>query len=164
MTVSIIVAMARDRAIGRDGDMVFHIREDLRRFRDLTMGHPVVMGRRTFESLPKGALPGRRNIVITRNRGYAAPGIETVGSLEAALRLAGDVPEVFVIGGAAVYAEALPLASRLCLTVADATYPDADTRFPAYDPAEWHVVAESAPATDPRSGLTYRFIDLVRRF
>jgi len=158
--ISIIVAVDRNGGIGRDGDMLYHIQADLRRFKELTMGHPVIMGRRTFESLPKGALPGRRNIVITSNRSYTAPDIETAASLDEALRLVSDADEAFIIGGAGVYAEAMPHASRIYLTEIDATK-DADTYFPTTGP-EWRRTDESPAATDPRSGVSYRFVTLTR--
>lgn len=162
MTLSIIVAMGRDRAIGAAGDMAFHIKPDLRRFRDITMGHPVVMGRRTFESLPKGALPGRRNIVVSRNPAFSAPATETAPSLSDALALVADAEQVFIIGGASVYAQALPLATKMYLTVVDADFPEADTFFPVFDENQWTPTDESQPATDPATGLSYRFIDLQR--
>lgn len=158
--ITIIAAVGRDLAIGRGGDLAYHISADLRRFKALTMGHPVVMGRKTFESFPNGALPGRRNIVITRNTSYAAPGIETAPSLEAALDLAGDT-DVFVIGGGEIYRQAMPLATRLELTLVDAEMPDADTWFPPYD-GNWAVTGSGDAETCPRTGLTYRFVTLAR--
>ncbi|MDE6276878.1 MAG: dihydrofolate reductase, partial [Muribaculaceae bacterium] len=107
--ISIIVAIDRGGAIGRSGDLLYHIREDLRHFKALTVGNTVVMGRKTFESLPKGALPDRRNIVVTRNAQFSAPDIETAPSLEKALEMAADGPgETFIIGGGKIYARALP--------------------------------------------------------
>lgn len=162
MTINIIVALGSDRAIGRQGDLAFHIRADLRHFKELTMGHPVIMGRRTFESLPKGALPGRRNIVITSRADYTAPGIETATSLEDAIALVADVPKTFIIGGASVYREALPMASELNLTLIDSTCPDADTYFPEWDNGEWELIRVTEPAIDPVSGLSYVFADYQR--
>ena len=186
MSVTIIAAVARDGAIGIKGDQPFHISADLRRFKELTMGHPLVMGRKTFESLPGGALPGRRNIVVTRNASWQAPGAECYTTLADAIAAAesnathdkaatvcnathdkdiaagGDV-EVMVIGGGEIYRQALPLADRLLLTVIDADVPDADTHFPAFSPDVWRVAAESPVHTDPRTGVPYRFIDYRRR-
>lgn len=171
MNISIIVAITRDNAIGRHGDMLYHISADLRRFKALTMGHPLVMGRKTFESLPGGALPGRRNIVVTRNASFSAPGIETFPTLQDALAACGD-EEIMVIGGGEIYRQTLPLANRLLLTRIDADCPDADTHFPVISPDEWTPAPAdpldgtlpnpSALATDPRSGVTYRFETLVR--
>lgn len=158
---AIIVAVARDGAIGRRGDLAFHISADLKRFKALTTGHTVVMGRRTFESLPKGALPDRRNIVVTRNAAYTAAGIETAASLDDALAMAaGD--EIFIIGGGEIYRQAIDRADRLEITEIDAPCPDADTFFPPVDPAVWHLAAADAPATDPRTGVPYRFATYTR--
>ena len=160
--VSIIVAVDRNYAIGRGGDMLFYVGDDLRRFKALTMGHPIVMGRRTFESLPKGALPGRRNIVITRNESYTAPGAETAASLDEALRMAAaGTDEIFVIGGGSIYEAAMPMADTLYLTHIEAAADDADTYFPRPG-AEWTVAEESPLATDARTGLPYRFVTLKR--
>ncbi|MBQ8773139.1 MAG: dihydrofolate reductase, partial [Muribaculaceae bacterium] len=134
--LSIIVAVTRNWAIGRGGDLLFHVRDDLRRFKAITMGKPIIMGRKTFESFPNGALPGRRNIVITRQGGYRAPDIETVSSLQDALALVDGVEEAMIIGGGEIYRQALPLTSRLYLTEIDATVSDADTYFPAIEPEE----------------------------
>ena len=164
MTVSIIAAVTLDLAIGHRGDLLYHIREDLRHFRTLTMGHPVIMGRNTFESFPKGALPGRRNIVVSRNPSYTAPGIETVTSLRRALELAAtpaegiDPSTVYIIGGGQIYAQAMELADRLDLTVIDAGRPEADTRFPAIElPAD---IAMDHTDPDTSVGYTFLTIDL----
>lgn len=157
--VVIIAAVANHGAIGRGGDLLYHISADLKRFKELTMGYPVIMGRKTFESLPKGALPGRRNIVITRNPDFSAPDTETAASLEAAVRNIGGNTEVcFVIGGGQIYNEAIKRADRLELTVIDADCPDADTFFPRFDAGEWPVTCESERFTDPKSGVGYRFV------
>ncbi len=157
--VVIIVAVGADRSIGRRGDLAFHVSADLKHFKSLTMGYPIVMGRKTFESLPKGALPGRRNIVITSKADYSAPNIEAVPSLEAAMSLVADSEKVFIIGGASVYKQALPLADTLELTHIDAVCPDADTFFPELGD-EWRETAVSGPAVDERSGLKYSFITM----
>lgn len=163
MTISIIAALAADGAIGRHGDLVYHIREDMRHFRRLTMGHPVVMGRKTFESLPGGALPGRRNIVVTRNAAYTAPDIETYPSLDAAFEaLRADSDEVFVIGGGEIYRQAMPQASRLYITQIDATVDDADTYFPTIAPDIWRMDEAGEPAIDSGSGLRYRMVCFSR--
>lgn len=157
------MAVARDGAIGRGGDMPFHISADLRRFKALTMGHPLVMGRKTFESLPGGALPERRNIVITRNAAWTAPGAERAASLDEALALCGADDDVMIIGGGEIYRQAMPLCDRLLLTEIDAEVPDADTYFPDVDASEWTQTGAGEPAVDPRSGATYRFRDLERK-
>ncbi|MGN1251289.1 MAG: dihydrofolate reductase [Muribaculaceae bacterium] len=161
MSVTIIAAVARDGAIGIRGDMPFHISADLRRFKELTTGHPLVMGRKTFESLPGGALPGRRNLVVSRNWAWQAPGTERFDTIEDAISACGDA-EIMIIGGGEIYRQAMPLADKLLLTVIDADVPDADTHFPAINPDEWAVTEKSSPQTDPRSGAGYRFVTYKR--
>ena len=139
METAVIVAMGRDRAIGRDGDMPWHIPADLKRFKALTMGHPVIMGRRTWLSLPKGALPGRRNIVVTTDGGFRPEGAETASSPEEALALCAGDPMPFVIGGGSIYKAMLPFATRLYLTLVDAEFHDADTWFPEFSQTEWEI-------------------------
>jgi dihydrofolate reductase len=152
--ISLVAALARNRVIGSGNRLPWHLPEDLRRFKRLTMGAPVIMGRKTHESIGK-ALPGRRNIVVTRQAGARFEGCEVAGSLEAALALAGDVPEVFVIGGAELYRLALPRADRLYLTLIDANY-DGDAFFPEFDPAEWRETAR-----EPGAG--FAFVTYERR-
>lgn len=161
--ISIIAAVAADGAIGVKGDMPFHISADLKRFKRLTMGHPLVMGRRTFESLPGGALPGRRNIVITRNASFAAEGAERAASLDQALDMCAGADRIMIIGGGQVYSDAIPLASSMHLTHIHADAPGADTFFPTVDPSEWEVTETSEAATDPRSGAEYHFVDYIRK-
>lgn len=152
--IHIIAAIDQQRGIGYGGDMLYHIREDLRRFKSLTMGHTLVMGRKTFDSLPGGALPGRRNIVITRNEAWTAPGAERAASLVDALAMAGD-DEVYVIGGGQVYAEALPLADVLDLTLIHSSAPQVDTYFPPYEDMFGEKEREDKPE--------YSFVTLVRK-
>ena len=160
--VNIIVAVAPDLAIGRGGDLLFHVSADLRRFKELTMGHPIIMGRKTFESLPKGALPGRRNIVVSRNSEYSAPGAEVVGSIEDAVSLCHEADKVFIIGGAQIYRRALDLADRLLLTRFDRSLPDADCFFPEISPDGWQSDYCSPWVSDEKSGVAYRFENLSR--
>lgn len=166
MTLSIIVAVTADNAIGAGGDLLFHIPDDLRRFKRLTMGHPVIMGRKTFLSLPKGPLPGRLNVVVSRSMEQPADGSYLVArSLADAIGAAaaadgGD--ELFIIGGGEIYRQALPLADRLCLTRIDATAPQADTFFPAIDPQQWETVESSERQTSP-AGTAYRFVTLSKK-
>jgi dihydrofolate reductase len=140
MPVTLIASVGRNGVIGRDGDLAVRIPADLRRFKALTMGHTLVMGRRTWESIGR-ALPGRRTIVITRQPGWSADGAEVAGSVEAALRLAGTA-EVFVVGGGEIYAQTLDRADALELTEVDAT-PDGDTVFPPFDRTAWAEVARA---------------------
>ncbi len=161
--ISIIVAVTRDLAIGRGGDLLFHISEDLKHFKSITMGHPIIMGRKTFESFPNGALPGRRNIVITRQNDYSVAGIETAQSLEEAFDLVNDCDDVFVIGGGEIYRQAMPIATRLIITEIDAQIADADTYFPTIDQNQWQITEQSEYRQDPRSGANYRFTCLSRK-
>ncbi len=163
MTLTLIAALARNRAIGNRGQLVYHLPADLRRFKALTTGHTVVMGRRTFESLPKGALPQRRNLVLTRREGASWPGTETFASLADALAACAADEQVFVIGGSSVYREALPLADRLCLTHIDATPDEADTFFPPIDESEWRVAHSESHRPDERNPQPYTFTDYDRR-
>lgn len=161
--VILIVAATRNFAIGRGGDLLFHISEDLKHFKALTMGHPIIMGRKTFESFPKGALPGRRNIVVTRNSGYTAPGIECVTSIKEALDLCASSPKCYIIGGGEIYAQSLPYALRIELTLIDDAPVDADTFFPAISPAVWTLPpSPEFDRTDPKSGVHYAFLTLER--
>lgn len=158
-TVSMIAAVCTNGAIGRNGQLLFHISEDLRRFKQLTMGHPIIMGRKTFESFPKGPLPGRRNIVISRQADYAPAGAEVYPSPEAALAACADAPEVFIIGGEQIYRAFLPLADTLILTEIDAAPSDADAYFPTL-PA-YFTLTSSVPGQP--STPSYRFLTYTRR-
>jgi dihydrofolate reductase len=156
--VVLIAAVARDGGIGRDNRLLVRLPEDLAHFKRATLGHPVVMGRRTWESLGR-ALPGRRNVVVTRNPGYLAGGAETAPSLDAALARLAEAPRVFVIGGAALYASALPRADALLLTEIDAEF-DADTHFPDWDRAEFRQTAREAHRS--ADGLRYDIVQYER--
>lgn len=162
MSISIIAAVGADNAIGADGNLAFHISSDLKHFKELTVGKPVIMGRKTFESLPNGPLPNRRNIVISRNPEYSYPGVETAASLQDAIELTFDSPEAMVIGGAEIYRQALPMATKLYLTQIDATRPDADTYFPEINKDEWEQDSQEW-LTDSKTGLRYRFSCLSRK-
>lgn len=161
-TITLIAAIASDGAIGRHGDLLWHIPADLRHFKELTLGAPVIMGRKTWESLPKRPLPGRQNIIVTSRTDYPAPGAHTAPSLADAVCMS-DSDNVFIIGGGSIYKEAIPHADTLELTRIDSTVPDADTFFPEIDPAVWSETVESLgrPAIEDR-GLTYRFATLKR--
>jgi dihydrofolate reductase len=160
--ISIVAAVARGGVIGRDNAIPWRIPEDARRFRETTMGHPVVMGRRTWDSLPDRfrPLPGRRNIVVTRNAGWRAEGAERAASLDDALRLANGAPQVYVIGGAEIYAAALPLADDLLLTEIDADV-EGDVVFPTFDPPDFEETSRERLVSE--SGLSFSFVALTRR-
>ena len=161
MRVTLIVALGRNAVIGKGNRIPWHISEDLKRFKALTMGHPVVMGRRTFESIGK-ALPGRDNIVVTRSRDFAAPGCRVVYSLADALAAAAGAAEVFVIGGAEIYALALPLASRLEFTEVDVAV-QGDAYFPDFDRSAWLEVSREPGSAPSPEGLRYDFVTYERR-
>ena len=130
--ISIIAAVAKNRAIGYQNKLIYWLPNDLKRFKALTTGHTIIMGRNTFLSLPKGALPNRRNIVLSRST-KAFPGCEVYPSIEEALKHCAPDEDIYIIGGASVYRQALPLADRLCLTEIDDTPAEADTFFPPYE-------------------------------
>lgn len=159
--ITLVAALARGRVIGRRGTIPWHLPQDLQHFKRLTTGHPVVMGRVTWESLP-GAfrpLPGRRNIVVTRNPAWQGAGAEVVGSLGEALARCADASQVFVIGGAALYAAALPLADELRLTEIDLAV-DGDRFFPAWSRNEFNEVAREGH-TSP-DGVRFAFVTYER--
>lgn len=152
--IYLVAAVAANGMIGAGGRIPWHLPEDLKHFRSLTLGHAVIMGRRTWESLGK-PLPGRENIVVTRRRGYEAPGASVAGSLEAALALCQDEPVVFVIGGAELYAAALPLAHGMVITEIHRDY-EGDVRFPEWDRAGWRET-QRKPQTGA-GGLRFDFV------
>lgn len=165
MELVLVVARARNGVIGRDGALPWHLPVDLRRFKAMTVGKPVIMGRKTFEAIGK-PLPGRHNIVLTRDAEWRADGVTVVPNLAEAVAAAGLDPRaradaIMVIGGAQIYAEALPSATRIELTEVDAE-PEGDTVLPAFDPARWREVAREAyRAVGDTPG--YAFVTLVRR-
>jgi len=152
--------MARNRVIGRDNKLPWHLPADLRHFKELTLGKPIVMGRKTWESLP-GLLPDRRHIVVTRRQDYVAQGAETAADLDAAIALAGNVDEIMIVGGATLYAEALPVADRLYVTLVDAEI-DGDACFPDFDMGAWKVIEESGMPADEKNRYDLRFLTLER--
>ena len=169
--INIIAAVAKDRAIGFQNKLIYWLPNDLKRFKSLTTGHTIIMGRNTFLSLPKGALPNRRNIVLSRTafsshtgedgRGLF-PGCDVYPSLEEALTHCAKDEEVYIIGGASVYTQALSMADRLCLTEVDDTPKEADTFFPEYK-ADWREVAREDHNIDERHAQRYAFVDYVRK-
>jgi len=159
--LTLIVARARNGVIGKDNGMPWKIPGEQAYFKRVTMGHPIVMGRKTWESIGR-PLPGRRNIVVTRDRDYKAMGAECAGSLDDALALAGDAPEVFVIGGAQLYAAALPRADRLLITEIDQDF-DGDTTFPAPEPSQWRETARDRHASTPERPFCVDYVEYTRR-
>ena len=157
--IAIIVAMAENRVIGCDGRLPWRLPADMSRFRGLTMGKPIVMGRRTHESIGH-ALDGRRNIVVSRRPDYRAPGCTVATSLEAAFEVASSAAEIAVVGGAGIYEQALPVAARIHLTLVHARV-DGDVRFPRIDPAAWREVSRTERRADARNRYDLSFIELV---
>ena len=161
--LAIICALARNRAIGYNNKLLYYLSADLKRFKSLTTGHTIIMGRRTFESLPKGALPNRRNIVLSRRKDAAFEGAEVFASLDDALAATQPDEDVFIIGGESVYAEALPLAQRLYLTRVEDTPAAADAFFPPFDEADWRTEHSERHDADERNDMPYTFIDYCRK-
>lgn len=158
--VTLVAAIAENSVIGNGNRMPWHLPADLKRFKALTMGKPILMGRKTFESIGK-PLPGRRNLVLTRSADFAEPGAETVGSVEQALDTTADVPELMVIGGAEVYRLFLPHARRMYITRVHAPIAG-DTRFPNCDWNEWRKVDRSTHPVDEKNAYAMTFITLER--
>lgn len=152
--LSLIVAMSRNRVIGAGGAIPWHLPGELKRFRSITMGHHIIMGRKTWESIGR-PLPGRTSVVVTRQPGYRAPGAIVTHSLDEAAAACRDDTEIFVIGGAELYAQALPRASRLYLTVVEADI-EGDTRMPEFDAGAWQETASESFAADDKHAYPYR--------
>lgn len=164
MRLSLIAALDRHAAIGKGNALPWHLPDDLKRFKRLTLGKPVLMGRKTAESLRR-ALPGRRNLVLTRSGRVQFEGMQAVDSIDAAIRAASaeDAAELCVIGGAEIYALMLPLASDLYLTHVDTVVDQADVFFPEFDPGPWRVISREAHRPDAKHAFAFEFVDYVRR-
>jgi len=154
--ISIIAAVAKNRAIGRENKLIYWLPNDLKRFKTLTTGHTIIMGRNTYQSLPKGALPNRRNVVLSTTL-RELPGCDVYPTLEAALQSCKADEDIYIIGGAHVYDQALPLADRLCLTEVDDTPAGADAFFPDY--SDWEETWREEHDTDDRHNYRYAFVD-----
>jgi dihydrofolate reductase len=161
MDVSLIAALDRHNAIGRGNALPWHLPDDLKRFKALTLGKPLLMGRKTAESLGR-ALPGRRNLVLTRAGSVPIAGMEAVASLDAALVVA-DPDELMVIGGGEVFALALPRATKMHLTHIDTLIEGADAYFPAFDPLQWTATRRESHAQDARHAFAFEFVDYARQ-
>lgn len=156
--LSIIVALASNNAIGKDNDLLWHISDDLKRFKSLTMDHTVIMGRNTWDSLPRRPLPKRRNVVLTHNTDFKAEGADVVHSVDEVMRIVADEEEAFVMGGATLYRQFLPLAQRLYITHVHASF-DADVYFPEIDLSRYRLCRVTDPVLDGVSGLIYHYAD-----
>ena len=162
--ISIIAAVAKNRAIGFENKLIYWLPNDLKRFKVLTTGHTIVMGRKTFESLPKGALPNRRNVVLSRTT-KELPSCDVYPTLEAALQSALQSckadEDVYIIGGARVYEQAISMADRLCLTEVDDTPAEADAFFPDY--SDWRIESKEEHEKDEKHAFNYAFVDYLKR-
>ena len=161
--VSIIAAVDRRMAIGFENKLLFWLPNDLKRFKALTTGNTILMGRKTFESLPKGALPNRRNIVLSSNPDTVCSGAEVFPSLETALRSCREDEHIYIIGGASIYQQALSFADELCLTEIDSTAPEADAYFPEVSSKVWQGKSREAHPADEKHLCSYAFVDYVRK-
>lgn len=161
--LSIIVAVAKNGAIGLNNGLLYRLPNDLKRFKALTTGHTVIMGRKTFESLPKGALPNRRNIVLSRREGLHYENAECYRSLDEALMQCDYTEDLYIIGGGELYGQTVGLAKRIHLTIVDDLPDKADTFFPELNPDEWEEVLREEHPADEKHEQAYTFIDYVRR-
>ena len=160
--ISLIVAVASNGAIGKQQDLLCHLPNDLKRFKAITLGHTIVMGRRTFESLPKGALPGRTNVVVTRQADASWENTIVVHTIDEVLADSAE-KELFVIGGGTLYAQTLDRADRLYITHIHHEFADADTFFPAVNYEEWEVIEREEHEADERHPYTYSFVTYQRK-
>ena len=159
MRINIIAAVAKNRAIGYQNKLIYWLPNDLKRFKALTTGHTIIMGRKTFESLPKGALPNRRNIVISKTI-TEIPGCDCYKSLEEAIDNCSKDEDVYIIGGASIYNQAIKMADRLCLTEVNDSPNNADTFFPQYD--DWKIETKENHGIDDKHEFEYAFVDYIR--
>ena len=155
MSLSLIVAVSENGVIGVDGDLPWHLSNDLKRFRKLTTGHHIIMGRKTFESINR-LLPDRTTVIITRNVGYSFPGAIVVDSIDKALQVVADDPEPFVIGGAEIYGAVLSKVDSIYLTHVKASV-EGDANFPSLDPSDWEIVEEENYPSDPKNDYPTTF-------
>ncbi len=161
MQINIIAAVAQNLAIGNENKLLYWLPNDLKRFKALTTGHTVLMGRKTFDSLPKGALPNRRNIVLSRSV-QKLPGADVFSTLEEALQSCSPDEEVYIMGGESIYRQALPQANRLCLTEIEDTPKAADAFFPRFEAGEWKKVWSEEHDIDEKHAQRYRFVNYER--
>ena len=156
--ITIICALSQNGAIGFENKLLYYLKRDLQRFKYLTTGNTIIMGRRTFESLPKGALPNRKNIVLTKNKNWSAPKVLVYNSLQDAIKSCDEKENIFIIGGASVYKEALKYADALCLSFIEDTPENADAFFPNINYNEWKKIAYSYHESDEHNEKSHIFI------
>ena len=162
MIISIVVAIGRNNEIGENGNLLCHLPADLKHFKEITSGHTVIMGRKTFQSLPKGPLPNRRNIVISRNVHLKIENAEVYPSLDHAFIRLVDEREMFIIGGAQIYEQALPIADKIYLTKIHATFPEADVFFPKIDLSIWRETNRETFPADEKNPYVFSFVEYER--
>lgn len=160
MRINIIAAVAKNRAIGFKNKLIYWLPNDLKRFKALTTGNTIIMGRHTFESLPKGALPNRRNVVLSKTE-KSFPGCDCYSSLDEAIRSCSANEEIYIIGGSSVYHQAMEIADRLCLTLIDDTPTEADAFFPDYE--KWEECERENHTKDEKHDYDYAFVDFIRK-
>jgi dihydrofolate reductase len=163
MTISIIVAIADNNAIGKNNDLLAYISADLKRFKQLTTGHAIAMGRKTFESLPNGALPNRTNIVLTHQPNYKAEGCMVVRSITEALQLCVNESEIFIIGGSSIYKAFIEVVNKLYITRIHKEFIDADTFFPVINFSDWSIESEENELVDAKTDIRYSYINYIRK-
>ena len=162
MKISLIVAVAEDRAIGDKGNLLWHLSSDLKRFKAITTGHTIIMGRKTYDSLPNGALPNRRNIVISRQL-KSLKDAEVYADIDEALKAASNEDTVYIIGGGEIYNKTFPLAEELHLTLVHKSYPEADTRFPEWKLTDWNILKQERIGQDEKNELDSVYYHLTRK-
>lgn len=162
-TVSIVVAVSKNNAIGRNNELIYWLPNDLKRFKAITSGHTIIMGRKTFESLPKGALPNRRNIVLSTNPDINFAGAEKFADLQTAIAACKEEKEIFIIGGASVYQQAISVCDKIYLTQVEDITEGADAFFPIIDENEWKKIGSEPHPIDEKHHYPYIFIDYEKR-
>jgi dihydrofolate reductase len=162
MIISLIAALGKKNEIGKDNQLLCRLPADLKRFKTITTGHTIIMGRKTFESLPNGALPNRRNIIISRNRELVVEGAEVCSSLDHAILKCINETEVFITGGAQIYAQALPVADKLYITRIHAAFPEADAFFPTIDRDIWKETGRETFPADEKNPYSFTFSEYER--
>ena len=162
MKISLIVAVAEDRAIGDKGNLLWHLSSDLKRFKAITTGHTIIMGRKTYDSLPNGALPNRRNIVISRQL-KSLKDAEVYSDIDEVLKATSDEDTVYIIGGGEIYNKTFPRADELHITLVHKSYPEADTRFPEWKLTDWNILKQEQIGQDEKNELDSVYYHLTRK-
>ena len=162
MKISLIIAVSEDGAIGDKGNLLWHLSSDLKRFKAITTGHTIIMGRKTYDSLPNGALPNRRNIVVSRQL-KSLKDAEVYSDIDEALKATSDEDIVYIIGGGEIYKETFPRADELHITLVHKSYPEADTRFPEWKLTDWNILKQEQIGQDEKNELDSVYYHLTRK-